>query len=101
MATWIVPPIAGLTDANIVPEIVAEGIGGIAIKNGRVTIYLYDEQMPLEPGNGKAMRVVTGKIVGELSNVPACVAQLAMCLVGARVPGLAPEPEPFDGLRAV
>lgn len=101
MAVWVVPPVAGLIELNAAPEIVAEGIGAIAIKNGRVTIYLYDEQMPLDPGNQEPMRVVTARVVGELANIPACLVQLARCMVTGRAPGIAPEPEPSKGPRLV
>lgn len=101
MCAWIVPPVAGLIELNVAPEIVAEGIGAIAIKNGRVTIYLYDEQMPLDAANEEPMRVITAKIVGELSNIPACVVQLARCLITGRAPGIVPEPEPTKGPRLV
>ena len=66
MCAWVVPPVAGLIELNVAPEIIAEDIGAIAIKNGRVTIYLYNEQIPLE--GGEPMRVVSGKIIGELAN---------------------------------
>src|SRR5690348_5931519 len=99
---WVVPPIAGLVELNVAPEIVAEGIGAIAVKNGRVTIYLYDEQMPLDGSVEEPMRVVTGKIVGELNNLPACLAQLALCLVRKRSPGIVPQDGgPAKGPRLV
>lgn len=102
MCAWVVPPVAGLVELNIAPEIVAEGIGAIAVKNGRVTIYLYDEQMPLDGAEGgKPMPVVTGKIVGELANVPSCVAKLALCLVGFRAPGIVPDDDIPKGPRLV
>lgn len=101
MCAWVVPPVAGLIELNVAPEIIAEDIGAIAVKNGRVTIYLYNEQMPLEGGEQQPMRVVSGKIVGELANVPSCLAKLALCLVGFRAPGIVPDDDVPKGPRLV
>ena len=101
MCAWIVPPIEGLIELNVAPEIVAEGIGAIAVKNGRVTIYLYDEQMALESKDVEPMRVVTAKVVGEMANIPACLVQLAKCLIPGNAPGLVPDAGPPKGPRLV
>jgi hypothetical protein len=97
MATWIVPPIAGLIEPALAPEIVADAIGAVELNKGQIRIYLYSEQMPIEPGGrGKANKVVSVKIVGQLVNVADAIAVLANVLT-AHAPDLVPGPQPFDG----
>ena len=92
MCAWIVPPAEGLCEPVIAPEIVADGIGAVEYNNGQIRLYLYAEQMELGGRTEVPSKVITVKIVGPLSNVPAAIGQLARCLI-LRGPSIVPGPD--------
>lgn len=99
MSVWIMPPVAGLIEPALAPEIVADGIGAIEQCGGNVRIFLFKDELSLDPIAKIASRVVSARIFSPLVTVPECIGRLATALNGLPIPGVVPDPGPNGGGR--
>lgn len=79
MASWIVPPVAGLVEPVPAPEFFVTRIGAIErMSEDYVRLYGCSEQMPLE--GGSALHIVQIKIVRPISTVSEGIAHMLRCM---------------------